>query len=175
MKDNTKHPTASREIYEGQETQVYTLESLIDSCKVHQIHPSRQNVRRMRRAIDLHKTGAVRPLAPPEVTTEDFLNHFHVRSQREEKFYSVFPRVGCSCPDAANLSEEFALGEEPREAALQRISSSNIRCKHEIAVLLFLEDARMKAEVEEYERRQVTENTNINDWDPEVDLPIDID
>ena len=148
---------------------VYDLDTLKTECQALDIPATRPNIRRVRRAMDLHKSGAVRPFfasaAPP--------NAFFVHSQTSDKCYSVLPHSGCCCPDAKRMN-----GSDDYGAAWQRIRNTRDRCKHEIAVLLYQEqradqEAYNDALCERYEAEQAASDDSLVHHDPSVDPPID--
>lgn len=119
-------------------TGVYDLDTLRTECKAIDVEPTRPNIRRIRRAIDLHQSGAVEPFP-------NHPNSFYVKSQTEaDKCYVVLKSSGCHCPDAIRMTEEFT-GHPPTHpdgVSCRRISDSRIRCKHEMATMLFDEQRK---------------------------------
>ena len=142
MNGNTTHPQVSSEIAP---TGVYDLDTLRRECKAIGIEPTRPNIRRMRRAIDLHQHGAVRPFYSDKAD-----GYFFVHSQNDsDTCYSVLPKSGCSCPDAKRLSEDFGEADS-YSAAWTRINQSAVRCKHEMAVLLWKEQRNDQAQYDQW-------------------------
>ena len=146
---------------------VYDLESLKEECRLLEIPPSRPNIRRVRRAMDLHQHGAVRPFLSQSPDA------FFVHSQTSDKCYCVLPHSGCSCPDALRMN-----GDETYSAAHHRINQTADRCKHEIAVLMYKEQRRSEAEYNDalcsaHEAEQAASDDSLVHYDPTVDPPID--
>ena len=142
MNRNTNHPPQSTQIPTG----VYDLDTIKAECEAFGIEPTRPNIRRMRRAIDLHEASAVKPFYNDQIN-----NCYFVKSQSKHKFYCVMPHSGCDCPDAKKLSETHAPDTFPYDAAWRRINESNDRCKHEIAVMLFEEQLSDAARCDEHD------------------------
>ena len=67
MKDNTHHPTPSTP--NTIPTGVYDLETIKAECQAIGIEPTRPNLRRIRRAIDLHQHGCVNPSSAKGIFT----------------------------------------------------------------------------------------------------------
>ena len=171
MKDNTHHPNPSTP--NAIPTGVYDLNTLQTECEAIGIEPTRPNLRRIRRAIDLHQHGCVKPFYNDEID-----GAFYVRSQTEQgKVYSVLPHSGCSCPDAHRLNAEFGkLGSYT--AAHTRIKQSTVRCKHEMAIMLWKERMADQAKYDawlcdQYEAEQAASDDSLVHYDPSVDFPID--
>ena len=167
MNRNTNHTPQSSTIPTG----VYDLETLKAECHAVGIPPTRSNLRRMRRAIDLHQSGAVKPFYNDQSN-----NCYFVKSQSKHKFYCVMPHSGCDCPDAKKLSETHAPDTFAYDAAWRRINQSNDRCKHEIAVMLYKEQLADQAEYDEwlceqYEAEQASIDDSLAHYDPSVDFP----
>ena len=143
---STPHLSTNNAIPAG----VYDLDTLRTECKAIGVEPTRPNIRRIRRAIDLHQSGAVRLFGDPEADS------FIVRSQTEDKSYIVLPHSGCNCPDAKRLSADF--GEvDSYSASWERINQSQVRCKHEMAVALFKEQQADQAKFDQWADEQYAE------------------
>ena len=109
-----------------------STETLRTEAEVLGIDPTDENLRRIEKAIALHKHGMISESSDTEL--------FYVRSQTEyNRFYVVLPHSGCLCMDAKRLNCQFGEPESYR-AAWQRINDTNIRCKHEIAVMLYKQE-----------------------------------
>lgn len=156
---------------------VYDLDTLKTECQALEIPATRPNIRRVRRAIDLHKSGAVRPFLSQ---TPDA---FFVHSQTTDKCYCVLPHSGCDCPDAKRMN-----GDDTYSASWQRIRNTRDRCKHEIAVLMYQEQRADQAKqpdtpadeaeydawlCEQYEAEIAASDDSLVHHDPSVDPPID--
>ena len=95
---------------------------------------------RYKKAVALHDTGAVRPFFVELINGNDNPDYFYVMSQsNEEQAYCVLPHSGCDCEDARRMNFQFDGEGSPYLAARKRISESDVRCKHEIAVMLYKE------------------------------------
>lgn len=139
MNGNITHPQVSSEIAP---VGVYDLDTLRSECKAIGIEPTRPNIRRIRRAIDLHQSGAVEPWP-------NHPDNFYVDSQTEaDKCYVVLRSSGCHCPDAQRMTEEFTgyPPTHPKGVSCVRIMDSRIRCKHEMATMLYQEQRRCQSE-----------------------------
>ena len=115
----------------GIATGVFDLDTLRAECHALGLPTDRPTLRRVRRAIDLHQHGAVKPFH------NDGFDAFFVQSQTQAgKGYTVLPHSGCSCPDAKRLTDEFG---DPNTYTAQwtRIKKSAVRCKHEMATMLY--------------------------------------
>ena len=167
MNGNIIHPQVSSEIAP---IGVYDLDTLRNECKAIGIEPTRPNIRRIRRAIDLHQNGCISPFH-----NDDF-DAFYVGSQTEAgKGYTVLPHSGCNCPDAQRLSQDFGEADS-YSAAWNRINQSAVRCKHEMAVLLYKEQQAAQAEYdqwlcEQHEHEQAISDDSLVHHDPTVDFP----
>ena len=170
MNSNTKHTNPSSII----PTSVYDLDTIKAECEAFGIEPTRPNIRRIRRAIDLHQAGAVKPFHHP-----DHQDYFYVRSQTEDKFYIVCPNTGCDCPDAQRMSakhfepDAFVWDDSPERdkwqtftAARNRIADSSSRCKHEIAVMLWQEQQRVQALCDEHDAIEAASDDSLAHSDP---------
>lgn len=146
MKHNTNQPTESNAnaIPSG----VYDVDTIRTECEIIGIEPTRPNIRRMRRAIDLHQAGAVNP--SPSAT-----GIYAVQSQTEaDTIYVVIEENGCNCPDAKRMDTAFDPQPPHTLGGYLRHRDTMIRCKHEIAVMLWKEqqsDQAMIARLEEEE------------------------
>lgn len=112
-------------------SQAYTIEELADESLRLNLNPTRPTIRRVRRAVELAQTGAV-----------SFAKHadegriYRVHSQTTDEIYTVTaPSVDlpvtvgecyCTCPDS-NVKQNI--------------------CKHSIAVVMFEEFERDRAEI----------------------------
>ena len=119
------------------------------------VEPTDDNLRRMRRAMDLHQKNAVRPFHSDQTP-----DAYYVRSQSEEKFYIVLPHTGCDCPDAHRLN-----GSGSYSAAWERINQTGIRCKHEMTVELFKKAEDEKADDEAILHTEAEANQFDDQWD----------
>ena len=154
MKSTTKHTPQSSPISTG----VYDIDTLQTECEVVGVEPTRENIRRMRRAIDLHEAGAVKPFAAPAVG-------FFVKSQTDpHELYIVLEHTGCSCPDAKRMNAQF-------ELYTTRIHESTIRCKHELATMLFEEQRRDQAMCDEHDALEAASDDWLEHYDPDADFP----
>ena len=130
-----KPPTHKKEIYSmnhstaptpntteiGIATGVFDLDTLRAECHALGLPTDRPTLRRVRRAIDLHQHGAVKPFH------NDGFDAFFVQSQTQAgKGYTVLPHSGCDCPDAKRLTDEFG---EPNTATLCLMPRSIARRK----------------------------------------------
>ena len=81
---------------------VYDLDTLKTECHAIGIEPTRQNLRRIRPAIDLHQAGAV----SSQVSGIHHDGRFYaVRSQTTDTIYEVSiidGETACDCPDSAD-------------------------------------------------------------------------
>ena len=165
MNRNTKHTNPSSTIPTG----VYDLDTIKAECQRFSIEPTRPNIRRMRRAIDLHEQGCVKPSSASGIYT--------VQSQTNpETIYVVIDENGCTCPDAKRMDVDF--DEQPPHTlgGFLRHRDSIQRCKHEIAVMLYKEQLSDQAKYdqwlcEQYEAEQAASDDSLVHYDPEVDFP----
>ena len=159
MDANTKHPTESSPIPTG----VYDIDALQTECEMIGVAPTRPNIRRMRRAIDLHQSGAVRPNPTHDI--------FFVKSQTDaDTTYCVMPHSGCDCPDAHRLNAEFG-DKLSFQAAWMRINESQIRCKHEIAVSLWKEQRRDQEMCDAHDALEAISDDSLVHSDPVDEIP----
>jgi len=160
MNRNTKHTNPSSVI----STSVYDLETLKSECEAIGIETTRPNLRRMRRAIDLHQHGCVKPSRASGIYT--------VESQTEpDTFYVVIDENGCNCPDAKRMDVEFDPQPPHTLGGFLRHRDSMIRCKHEIAVMLYKEQLADQAKYdqwlcEQYEAEQASIDDSLAHSDP---------
>lgn len=92
---------------------------------------------RYKKAVALLDAGAVRPFFVELINGNDNPDYFYVMQSNEEQAYCVLPHSGCDCEDARWLNYRFDGQGSPYLAAQKRIAESNVRCKHEIAVMLY--------------------------------------
>ena len=160
MNRNTKHTTPSSTITTG----VYDVETLKAECEAIRIEPTRPNLRRMRRAIDLHQHGCVNPSSASGIHT--------VQSQTEpDTVYVVIDDNGCNCPDAKRMNADFDSHPKNTLGGFFRHRDSMVRCKHELAVLLFQEqladqEAYNDWLCEQYEAEQASIDDSLAHSDP---------
>ena len=137
---------------------VYDLDTLEAELRILNLPVTRPNIRRIRRAIDLHQNGAVRPFQ----ATAD-ADAFFVHSQNSDKCYSVLPYSGCNCPDAKRMN-----GDETYSASHQRINQTADRCKHEMATLLYKEQQANQANVDQHEAGTASMDDSLVHYAPAV-------
>jgi len=150
MNSNTSAPTVSIP------TGVYDLEFLKKECSLLGIPPSRNNIRRVRKALDIVD-------APDAITNvANFSDNrlYLVKSQSRADFsyyvQSSSETVQCTCPDSAKGNA----------------------CKHGFAVRLHEERLADQAKYdqwlcEQYEQQKAQEDDFCYSYDPTVDAPID--
>lgn len=169
MKDNTHHPTPSTP--NAIPTGVYDLNTLQTECEAIGIEPTRPNLRRIRRAIDLHQHGCVKPSSAQGIYT--------VKSQTDpDTVYVVIDENGCNCPDAKRMDTKFDPRPPHTLGGYLRHRDTMIRCKHEIAVMLYKEQLADQAKYDawlcdQYEAEQAASDDSLVHYDPSVDFPID--
>jgi len=160
MKHSTKHTNPSTPI----PTSVYDLETLKAECEAIGIEPTRPNLRRIRRAIDLHQSGTVNPSSASGIYT--------VQSQTDpDTIYVVIDENGCNCPDAKRQSVSFDPQPPHTLGGYLRHRDSMTRCKHEIAVMLYKEQLADQAKYdqwlcEQYEAEQASIDDSLAHSDP---------
>ena len=135
---------------------VYDLDSLKSECQALEIPPSRPNIRRVRKALDIVD-------APDAITNvANFADSrlYLVRSQTraDSSYYvqSTDETVECTCPDSAKGNA----------------------CKHRFAVRLYEERLADMAKYdqwlcEQYESQKAAEDDSLVHYDPTVDPPIE--
>ena len=156
-----KYITPAPQVASPIPTSVLDIDTLKAELRILNLPVNRPNIRRMRRAIALHQSGAVRPFR----ATAD-ADAFFVHSQTSDKCYSVLPFSGCNCPDAKRKN-----GDETYSASRERINETADRCKHEMAVLLFKEQIADQARVDQHEAEQASIDDSLVHYDPAVDFP----
>jgi len=151
-------------------TQVYDLDTLKAECKALGLPTDRPTLRRVRRAIDLHQHGCVKPSSSSGIYT--------VQSQTDpDTIYVVIDENGCNCPDAKRMDVHFDPHRPHTLGGYLRHRDSMTRCKHEIAVLLYQEQLSDQEEYndwlcEQYEAEQASIDDSFQHYDPTVDHPI---
>lgn len=137
---------------------VYDLESLKSECQALAIPPSRPNIRRVRKALDI----ASAPDAITNVANFADSRLYLVRSQSraDSSYYvqSTASQVECTCPDSAKGNA----------------------CKHGFAVRIYEERLADMAKYDEwlceqYEQQKAQEDDFCYSYDPTVDPPIVFD
>ena len=152
MNSNTSTPSVS--IPSG----IYDLDILKTECQALGIPPSRPNIRRVRKALDI----ADAPNAITNVANFADSRLYLVRSQSraDSSYYvqSTDSQVECTCPDAAKGNA----------------------CKHGIAIRIHEERLADQAKYDqwlcdEYEKQKASEDDFCFTYDPTVDPPIVFD
>ena len=113
-------------------TRIMTIEDIKIECEKIGVAPSRPNIPRVRRAVELFESGAVEHLTN---------RTYAVRSQSDtSQIYNVQPdhEIGCDCPDAKNGWE----------------------CKHQFAVKLHEYDQAEQAWIADKERELAEYDAN---------------
>ena len=150
-------------------TGVYDVETLKAECHAVGIPTTRPNLRRMRRAIDLHQHGCVTPSSASGIYT--------VQSQTDpDTIYVVINENGCTCPDAKRMDVSFDPQPPHTLGGYLRHRDSMVRCKHEMATMLYQEQRADQAKYdqwlcEQYEAEQAQSDDSLVHYDPEVDFP----
>ena len=150
-------------------TKVYDLETLKAEARPLGLPTDRPTLRRVRRAIDLHQHGCVNPASTSGIYT--------VQSQTDtDTIYVVIDENGCNCPDAKRMDAEFDPQAPHTLGGYLRHRDSMVRCKHEMATMLYKEQRADQAEYDQwlcdqYEAEQAQSDASLVHYDPEVDFP----